>query len=450
MSRQLSRAEDATRSAAPVRIVHLGAGNFFRAHQAWYTHASEDAAGWGIAAFTGRSPTVSEQLAPQDFLYLLSVQHHDGDVNHVIESLSAVHPAGDHDAWLGYFRSPDVTVVTSTITEAGYLTGEDGGLAMDNPQIQTDIQQLRDGGVPSTAPGKFVAGLRARRDADAGPITFLPCDNVPHNGAMVRRVVTDMAPQVDEHLLNWIEQNVGFVTTMVDRITPRATDDDRERVANETGILDPALVVTEPFHEWLLSGEFAADRPAWESAGARFVDDITRFEQRKLWMLNGSHSLMAYAGPMFGHQYVASAIGDDQLRGWLDQWWDVACDYLELPDEELRDYRAALVHRFENSRMRHQLAQIAGDGSVKIPIRIVPVANSLDADGRPAGAATRVVAAWVCHLRGHGAPVNDANGDEFRQLAADQPKDLLARIGLAEALHDAVLLQADELVELST
>lgn len=430
-TRRLSRHQDATRPAAPVRIVHLGAGNFFRAHQAWYTHAAPDAADWGIAAFTGRSATVADQLAGQDDLYQLCVQAPEGNQVEVIESLSAVHPAADLDAWLGYFADPQLAIVTSTITEHGYKRRADGSLNLEDDQIVEDLDYLANGEpeAVTSAPGKFVAGLQARAAADAGRLTFVPCDNVPDNGSMVRRIIGDFVTALgDDELRSWIEENVTYVTTMVDRITPRATDADRQAVAEETGADDPALVVTEPFSEWVLSGEFAQGRPAWEEPGARFVDDVALHERRKLWMLNGSHSLMAYAASILGHETVCDAINDPTVEGWVNQWWDAVGPHLGLPKAEIDDYRAALLERYRNPRIRHLLAQIAMDGSQKLPIRTVPGLKASLTDGQAPEGATRPVAAWIAHLRGHGAPISDAGADEPKRLASGELDEAVPRV----------------------
>ena len=246
-----------------------------------------------------------------------------------ISSLSEVKPGGDVAALRSFFASPELAIVTSTVTEAGYRRAADGSLNTDDPDAAADIAALKENpetAEPTTAPGKFVAGLLARRAAlgDDAVLTFCPCDNVPDNGAMVKRVVTDLAREVDEDFARWVEGHCTYVTTMVDRITPRATEDDHAALLEAEGIDDPAQVVTEPFNEWVLSGEFAAGRPAWEAGGARFVDDIHPYEQRKLWLLNGSHSLMAYAATILGLDTVYDAIRDERVRGWVEAWWDVA------------------------------------------------------------------------------------------------------------------------------
>jgi fructuronate reductase len=417
-ARRLSRGADG-RPVAPVRVVHLGVGNFFRAHQAWYTEHADDAADWGIAAFTGHSRRTADELAAQEGLYTLLVRHESESVPEVVAALSAVHPGADLPALLRCLASPEVAVVTLTVTEAGYCRNESGGLDLDSAAVQSDLAALRTGAAETldTVPARLVAGLAQRRDADAGGLAVVSCDNVPHNGAMTGRVVTELAQQVDPDLAGWIEANVSFVTTMVDRITPRATDADTADARALTGVEDPALVITEPFTEWVLAGDFPAGRPAWETAGARFVDDVRPFETRKLWLLNGAHSIMAYAGSIVGHETVAEAIMDPEVFGWVEDWWDCAAPYLTLPEEEVVAYRQALFDRFANPNIRHRLAQIAADGSQKVPIRALPVLRAARAAGELPSGGTRFLAAWIAHLRGHGAPVQDVEGEALTALA---------------------------------
>jgi fructuronate reductase len=439
----LSRGAGQGRAAAPVRLVHLGLGNFFRAHQAWYTEHAPDAGDWGIAAFTGRSPTAADTLSAQDCLYTLITRARDRDRFQVISSLSRAHAATDHQAWLGYFGSSGVTAVTITVTEAAYLRGADGGLDVDRPEVQADLEGLRrdPSALVRTTPARLLAGIWARRRADAGPIALVPCDNVPGNGAIAERVVRDLAELVDPDLAAWLTGSVAIVTTMVDRITPRTTPEDLDAVRDGTGIDDRSPVVTEPFSEWVVSGSFPAGRPAWEGAGATFTDDVTPFEHRKLWLLNGAHSLLAYAGSIRGHTTVAEAVADDTCRDWLEQWWSEASPKLGQPAADVAAYRAALLERFANARMHDRLDRIAADGSQKLPIRIVPVLRAERAAGRMPEGATRVLAAWVCHLRGIGAPVTDARADDVMPLAAGKLSEAVARI--LGALDPALGADAD-------
>ena len=446
--RRLSRDLDG-RPAAPVRIAHLGPGNFFRAHQAWYTEHAPDAGDWGIAAFAGRRGAVARELATQDGLYTLLVRAADGDRPEVVSAVAEV--SAELDDWRRCFARPELALVTTTVTEAGYRRAADGALDRADPEVDSDIAALSKHGTDAevvTAPGKLALGLAVRRAEDLPGLAVVPCDNVPENGAMVARVVGELAAAVDPGLADWITEHVAFVTTMVDRITPHTTDDDREAVRT-SGVDDPVPVVTEPYVEWVLSGTFPQGRPHWEDVGARFVDDIVPWEHRKLWLLNGSHSLMAYAGTLRGHETVEQAISDPVVRRWVEQWWDDAGRHLPLPPEEIAAYRTALLERYANPRIRHLLRQIAADGSQKVPIRILPTVRADLAQGQVPTGAARVLAAWVCHLRGPG-PLADVAADEFTALAAGELDDavgnVLARLGADDArLHAAVTTLAREL-----
>ncbi|MDO5495122.1 MAG: mannitol dehydrogenase family protein [bacterium] len=419
--------ENHGRPAAPVRIVHMGLGNFTRAHQAYYTENAPDAAEWGIAAFTGRRPDQARALAPQDGLYTLIVRGSEGTSYEVISAISRAHTSDDAEALRGYFASPELAILTSTVTEAGYMRAADGSLDSGNADVAADIEALRADPLAevSTFPGKVVAGLLARRAAGAGAMTILPCDNLPENGPAVRRVVTDLAAAVDQGLPGWIDENVSFATCMVDRITPATTDEDRSEVAREMGYDDASPVPTEAFSEWVVAGDFPAGRPRWEDAGVAIVEDVTPFEERKLWMLNGSHSLLAYAATIRGFETVGEAIMDPEVRGWVNEWWDVAGEHLEVESEE---YRAALLDRFENPNIRHLLAQIAADGSQKIPVRIVPALREEIAAGRVPDGPIRAIAAWVQHLRGHGAPVKDAQEDLVKGLVGSDLDETIGNV----------------------
>ena len=227
---------------------------------------------------------------------------------------------------------------------------------------------------------------------------------------------------------------------MVDRITPRTTEQDVEAVAEQTGWRDEVPVVTEPFTEWVLSGSFPGGRPAWETAGAAFVDDVHPYETRKLLLLNGGHSLLAYAGSERGHETIAEAMGDGECRGWLDQWWDEAERYVPLPASDVSAYRAALIERFANPRIRHTLAQIAADGSQKLPIRVLPVVRGERAAGRIPEGAVRILAAWIDHLRGFGAPVKDAGAAPYQERAGSV-RDVVALLA-PDLADDAELVAA--------
>jgi len=386
-------------------IAHLGVGAFARAHLAWYT-AHATGAPWGITAFTGRSPAAAEALAAQDCRYTLVTRAADGDRAEVVDTIVAAHPGSDDAVWRHVVASPDTTIVTLTVTEQGYRADSD-------------------------VPARLVDALAARRAAGAGRIALVALDNLTRGGEVLRDAV--LAATTDPSLHAWIVDHVTFPSSMVDRITPATTDADVEALAELPGALDGdrVPVITEPFAEWVLEDRFdGIDRPAWETAGVRLVDDVTPYEQRKLWLLNGSHSLLAYLGLQLGHETVADAMDDPRCRSAVDQLWDEAAAELPLPDAEVAAARAALVDRFANPRIRHTLRQIASGGSQKLPVRVVDVVRHRLARDPGAGVgpgASTVIAAWWLHVTEQSDLVDDAGApgpdsdvhDVLRVIAPD-------------------------------
>jgi fructuronate reductase len=342
-------------------------------------------------------------------------------------------------------------VVTLTITEGGYTRSPGGGLDTGLPEVQADITALKtDPQAPvTTAPARILAGLAARRRSGGGPVAIVSCDNLPGNGEVTARVVRDLAAAIGDPSWQDAATNASYVTTVVDRITPWPTPNDATAVASATGRADTAPVITEPFTEWVLSGDFPAGRPRWEDAGARFVTDPAPYGERKLWLLNGGHSLLAYAGPLRGHLTVAEAVADPVCRAWLEDWWAEASQHLIFPEHDLARYRAGLLDRFANPRIRHTLAKIAEDGSQKLPVRILPTLRAAREHGALPTGAVRVIAAWLLHLRGSGVPVSDAAAPpvtgSLRQAAHAAVACLDPDLAPDTELIDAVTAQAREL-----
>lgn len=412
--------------SAPVRIVHIGLGAFHRAHEAWYTNAVDSVRHWGIAAFTGRSPVAANDLAGQDGLYTLVTRGPDGDEFAVLDSIVAAYDGADLTTFTELVAAPSTAIISITVTEAGY--GLDAAGNLDRDAAAPDLAILRDGtsrstgadAVPAGMPARLVAGLAARRRAGSGPIAVMSCDNLAANGAAARTAIRGIAAEVDGGLDEWIGRNVSFVDTSIDRITPRTTDADRAAVRNATGYDDASPVVTEPFSSWVIAGDFPAGRPPWEDAGAMIVDKIDDFERRKLWLLNGAHSLLAYAGSLRGHVTVAEAQSDPVCSAWVEEFWDEAARHLPAAELKIPDYREALRDRFANARIAHQLAQIATDGSTKLPMRAVPVLRAERDAGRPGIAAARIIGAWISF-----AAAAATSGTELADAGADSVLDAL-------------------------
>ncbi|WP_285114259.1 mannitol dehydrogenase family protein [Leifsonia sp. fls2-241-R2A-40a] len=425
-------------SVPPVRIVHLGLGAFHRSHQAWYTAHAADADWWGIAAFTGRRPEAAEVLAEQGCVYTLVERGPEDDRFEVIGSIVEASAADDIAGFLSTFASPQIAVVTLTVTEAGYRLNTAGELDLDDPDVRSDIRVLRDllakadpvvpdaDAGPRTVIGRLALGLHHRRLADAPPLAIVPCDNLPENGSLVRGALHRLAREVDPALADWLPAGASFVSTSVDRITPRLEPSDRELVATATGWFDATPVVTEPFADWVLAGDFPSGRPHWETAGARFVDDITPWEARKLWMLNGAHTLLASSGRLRGHATVAEAFADPVCRAQVDQLWEEAAR--NLSSVETTQYRQALEERFANPRIVHRLDQIAEGSRTKIRVRIVPIAAAERAAGRSAVGCATAIAAWILQ-EPDGADLLATVRDLHPELAEDEEfTDTIQRI----------------------
>jgi fructuronate reductase len=221
---------------------------------------------------------------------------------------------------------------------------------------------------------------------------------MPSNGTLLKIAMSDLFASFGTESVDWLNEKVSFVSTSIDRITPKTIDSDIAIVQKATGWKDNSPVVTEPFSDWILEGEFPQGRPQWERAGAKFVANIEPFENRKLWLLNGSHSLMAYLGQLRGHETVAQAINDRVCRVQVEALWTEAAKHLTDDGLEIPTYRAALLERFENTRIAHRLAQIAIDGATKLRVRIAPVAKSEIAAGRDASGCAMAIAGWVAYV----------------------------------------------------
>jgi len=427
---------------APVRIAHLGLGAFHRAHQAWYTSVAGDADEWGIAAFTGRRRHAAEELQAQDGLYSLTVRSTTGDAVNIVGSISEAVDGALVDRLIDTVAAHSTALVTLTITEAGYALDVHGRPDLADDTVAADLDWLRRNlhasrfdlsDAPRSALARLVAGVEARRRAGAGDLAIVSCDNLPDNGALARTgmlALAELAGAAATH--EYLTAHVTFVSTSVDRITPKSTPEDVAAVTAATGWRDRTPVVTEPFHDWVLSGEFRSGRPDWERAGARFVDDIDPFERRKLWLLNGSHTLLAYAGAARGHQTVAEAISDSAIRPCVEEFWNEAARHLPAEGLELDDYRAALLERFHNARIQHLLGQIGQDGTTKLRVRIAPILMAERRAGRDGAASARVLGAWVAEARKGRLPADRASDAVQRAVVLGGERAVIALLSLVD------------------
>lgn len=353
------------------RLAHLGLGGFFRAHQAWYTERANAAGGeqWTYTAFTGRSPELAAALTAAGNEYTLVERAADGDTSSTVRAVAASFAGGDTDALTSAFSDPELAVVTVTVTESGYDAAA------------------------SPAPGRLLDGLAARRASGGGPLALVSCDNLSGNGDVLHGAIVRLAEASDLSLVRWIERNVTFPSTMVDRITPHSAD--------------PLTVVTEPFSEWVIAGDFPAGRPEWEAVGVRFVDDVAPYERRKLWLLNAAHSTLAYLGLLRGVETVDEAFADAELRAAVEELWAEVRPVLGFSDSETDAALAALRTRFANPRIAHRLEQIARQGREKLAQRQQAImAARVEAGLTPGVACEATIAAFDDLVAGGAVPID--------------------------------------------
>lgn len=413
------------RSAIPrPGIVHLGPGAFFRAFQAVYTQDAMEQTGgdWGIIAVSLRSPTARDQLIPQNCAYTAVTLGADKREYSQIESIVDVLVAPEKpEAVITAMTDPDIRIVSLTITEKGYcLHAGKAALDLTQPDIQHDIETPS---TPKSAPGFIVEALARRRASGAPALTILSCDNLPSNGALAKAVVMDLARHRDAGLADWIDANIPFPSTMVDRITPATTDDDVMAVSEALGAYDAACVLHEPFRQWVIEDNFADNfRPAWETGGTQFVQSVDAHEHMKLRCLNGTHSTMAYLGCLLGLDTVKEAISDQRILKLCQHLWraEIVPSLAQPEGEDLGAYTKRLLERYENSNIHHLTAQIAQDGSQKLPQRILaPLFENIEAE-RPCKGLAFVFAVWICSLAEQ-TPVDPLRDSLVAITGADDP-----------------------------
>lgn len=438
------------RSRLTTGIVHLGVGGFHRAHQAMYLDrlmAEGKALDWAVCG-VGVLPSdvrMRDALAAQDGLYTMVLKHPDGRLEaRVIGSIKEYLLAPDDpEAVLEKMASPEVRIVSLTVTEGGYnihhVTGE---FDLDNPAVAAD---LFDGAVPTTTFGLVTEALRRRRDRGVPPFTVMSCDNIQGNGEVARRAFTTFARAKDADLAAWIEENVAFPSSMVDRITPVTTDADRALVAERFGIDDAWPVVAEPFEQWALEDTFPTGRPPFEDAGVQVVADVEPYELMKLRLLNASHQALCYVGYLSGYRYAHEVAGEDVfarfLLGYMD---DEGTPTLEpVPGIDLDLYKRTLIERFANPHVADTLARLCAESSDRIPKWLLPVVRHHLATGGPIEHAALVVASWARYDEGvdeAGEPIEivDRLADRLHRAALTQRTDPLAFLRDREVFGDLV------------
>ncbi|AKS34665.1 mannitol dehydrogenase family protein [Mycolicibacterium goodii] len=419
--------------------VHLGLGAFHRAHQAVYTEDAMRLSGenhWAIASFTQRSGAAAARLAPQDGLYTVVERGARACPPRIVGALREVGDgSADPGCVIDRICDPAVHVVTLTVTEKGYrLDPATGGLHRGDPTVAADLMS----GAPRTVPGVLAHAIARRARSGAGPLTVISCDNLPHNGQQLRRVVHEFA---DAAGLSAVENAmVAFPSTVVDRIVPATTDEDIAALARSLGVHDGAPVMCEPFSQWVIESRFAGPVPAWSAVGAQLVDDVAPWEQLKLRTLNAAHSTLAYLGLRLGYRSIAEAVHDTMLADVCRHLFaeDVRPS-LEAPaGVDVVDYGESVLARFANTALPHTTLQVASDGSQKIGPRLLRTVSARAAQGAFARWAALGVAGWALHVvdpvdaAGRRSALADPRADELTDLTSGLPVGAAVRRLVAE------------------
>lgn len=387
------------------RIVHLGFGAFFRAHQAVYTEqlANDHASDWGycvISMHNGRQKIAD--LQRQDLLYTVAEMDGDGWHGQTIGVVrQALHLQVDGlEAVLEAMAQPEIAIVSLTISEKGYCyQPASGQLLAEHPDIQHDIAHPLH---PRSAPGLILAALRLRRARGLPAFTVMSCDNMPANGQVTRNVLSQLAQRQDADLAAWVAQQIAFPSTMVDRIVPAVTTETLQHIEDLLGgITDPVAVACEPFRQWVIEDHFPQGRPAWEKAGAELVSDVLPYEEMKLRMLNGSHSFLAYLGYLAGYAHISDCMQDTHFVNAARRLMLAEqAPTLQVRDLDLTHYADSLLARYRNTALKHRTWQIAMDGTQKLPQRMLDSLRWHLAHGSDFSCLALGVAGWMRYVGG--------------------------------------------------
>ncbi len=424
------------RAGAP-GIVHIGLGGFHRSHFARYLHdlmeIDSGALPWGIVGCGLRESDVPllRALERQDGLYTLVERDADGETATVIGSIVRVIDASvSTTELLAAIANPQIRIVSATVTEAGYhLDPSTKTLALASPAIRRDIENPR---APRTLPGILAEAFRQRREAGLPAFTALSCDNIQHNGRVLRGAVLALAREIDTALATWIAEHARFPSSMVDRITPVPTLREIETYGAAAGIVDAAVLFSERFRQWIVEDDFAAGRPDWPKVGAQFVPDVAPYEAMKLRLLNTSHLAIASLGTLAGYETVEQTMQDDGIRRYMRRLMDEEIGPLlaPVPGIDLVQYKATLIARFANPAIRDTVRRINTDAPINLlldPLRDALAANA------PLSLLALALAAWcrrVCDDIRRGETIGGANANANADLqqgaSAGGPAALLA------------------------
>jgi mannitol 2-dehydrogenase len=433
------------RSTLQRGVVHIGAGNFHRAHQAVYFDdlaCSGISKQWGVTGVSLRSRDVKDVLSAQDGLYTVVERGHDGQTARVVGSIGSVHYApNDGAAVRAALADPRTRVVSLTITGNGYfLDPVTREFDSAHPDVRADLVNR---GSYVTAWGYLTEALELRRRAGTAPFTVLSCDNIPDNTQAARTALVSFAACKDPGLARWIDTYVAFPSTMVDRITPQTSESEIEFVRQTFGIADKWPVLTEPYCQWVIEDSFSDGRPPLDEVGAQFVADVSDHKLVKTRLLNGTHIAMSCLAMLAGYQRTDEAMVDEVIFDYVEQLMRDEIQPLlpSVPGMNTSEYRDTLLSRLSNPRMSDQLSRLARRGSEKIASFLLPSLHEAIEQDRPHTLLMVALAGWARYLRGY-----DLKG---RLLRVDDPeKDLLTRLAMMDGNDPGPLLRHDIFAEL--
>ena len=377
---------DYDRTALTPGIVHIGLGNFHRAHQAWYLHRLMQAGkahDWGIIGASVRNEDAAqrERLLAQDCLTTLIELDPSGTSAEVVGSMIGYVPIEDgNGALIRQLSDPAIRIVSLTVTEGGYfLDPATKRFDPDHPDIRHDASNLA---CPRTAFGAMVAALKARRDAGHGPFTCQSCDNLPGNGRILREVVLGLATLADADLGAWIGAQASFPNSMVDCIVP-ATGPNERALAQSLGVADQAPVTHENFRQWVIEDDFCAGRPAWEDVGATFSDRVHDFEAMKLRLLNGGHQIIAAPAEILGLATISDALAHPLIAGLLRKVGleEIGPHVASVPGMTPAGYVDLIDQRFSNPEIHDTVRRVAFDGASRHTGAVLPAIRDAIAQG---------------------------------------------------------------------
>ncbi|MES0812217.1 mannitol dehydrogenase family protein [Roseibium sp. SCPC15] len=406
------RSAEYDRSQLSAGILHIGVGNFHRAHQAVYMDrlfAMNEASDWAIvgAGLKSYDSVMRERLRDQDWLTSV-VELDPAGLNARICGAMIDFVDVDPAVLTSRLCASEIRIVSLTITEGGYFVDPNtGGFDAGHPDILSDLANPEQ---PQTVFGILVSALLERKESGVAPFTVMSCDNLPENGHMARQAVVGYARALSENAASWISENVAFPNGMVDCITPATGDRERALVSEKFGLRDAAPVVCEPFRQWVLEDNFPSGRPPLEKVGVEFVDDVAPYELMKLRILNGGHAAIAYPGALLGHHFVHEAMANPLIRAYLSklETQEILPTVPQIPGVDFEEYLTQVMERFSNPAVGDTIPRLCLDGSNRQPKFILPAIQDRLDDGRSIDGLSLETALWCRYCLGH-----DEDGNEL-------------------------------------